>query len=372
MKRSKLARQWFRKHRREIFSLAATLLFFVAAEFAVRAFNLVGRPSRDAPGVSQNLETSIMDDPDLFWRFRPNQEMEGDGRYYHINSISLRDHEIAVPKPAGVYRILSLGESTSFGAGVADDETYAKVVERLLRERFPDRTWEVVNAGVGAYSSFQCVQYLEKYGLALQPDMVMLFSGANDGLASYVRNYANLKDGFGYTDKELYAVRHRWAGLLRLLNRSDLYKLFKQLQTGRLLENYGQNVAGKEDQLKKQRVWRPRVPLDDRRENLQRYADLAAQHRVVPVFLLPAYWTSPAHPEDVMREVAREKKVMLIDLPAALHASGQFEKCWFSMDEVGGHPNATGHRLMAETIVAALIPYFANNSLTTEETIPEP
>ena len=362
MKRRKLAKQWFRKHRREIFALTATVLFFLVAEAAARAFNLVGRPDRDAPGVSPNLETSIIDDPQLFWRFKPNQEMEGDGRYYHINSISLRDHEIAVPKPKGLYRILSLGESTSFGAGVADNETYAKVVERMLRERFPERQWEVVNAGVGAYSSFQCVKYLELYGLALQPDMVWLFSGANDGLASYVRNYANLKDGFGYTDKELYEVRNRFAGLLRLLNHSDLYKLFKQLQTGRLLESYGRNVAGREKQLKQQRVWRPRVPVDDRRENLARYADLARARRVVPILLLPAYWTSPAHPEDVMREVAREKKALLIDLPAALHASGQFKSCWFAMDEVGGHPNAVGHRLMAETIAAALFPYFAAQS----------
>ena len=244
------------------------------------------------------------------------------------------------------------------GAGVADDETYTKVAERLLRERLPQRKWDVVNAGVGAYTSFQCVKYLELYGLALQPDMVWIFSGANDGLSSYMRNFANLKHGFGYTDKELYEIRNRFAGLLRLLNHSDLYKLFKELQTGRLLESYGKNVAGRENQLKQQRAWRPRVPAADRRENLERYVELARSHGVAPVFLLPAYWTTPPQPDDVMREVAREKKVRLIDLPAALYASGQFKKCWFAMDEIGGHPNPTGHRLMGEAIAAALVPYF--------------
>jgi len=48
---------------------------------------------------------------------------------------------------------------------------------------------------------------------------------------------------------------------------------------------------------------------------------------------------------------------LLIDLPAALHASGRFDQCWFAMDEVGGHPNAVGHRLMGETIAAALEEY---------------
>jgi len=356
LSRRKRLKQWARKHRRELFALSATVLFFALAEAGVRLANLVGRPAPGSPGVAESLETSIRDDPQLFWRFVPNQEMEGDGRFYHINSLSLRDGEITVPKPPGVYRILSLGESTSFGAGVALEETYTKVAGRLLREALPGMNIETINAGVGAYTSFQCVTYFEREGVKLQPDMVWLFSGANDGLASYMRNYANLKHGFAYTDKELFAMRNRFSGLLRLLNHSDLYKLLRALARGKALKSYGKNVAGQEGELKKHRVWKPRVPAADRRENLERYVRIAREHEITPVFLLPAYWTSPPDPDDVMRDVAKKTGTLMIDLPAALHTSGRFEQCWFSMDEVGGHPNAVGHRLMGETIAQAIIP----------------
>ena len=343
-------------HKRALFVLITTVLFFALAEGAVRFSNTVGRPGPDAPGVSHNPESSSISDPYLFWRFVPGSEMEGDGRIYRINSRSLRDHEIALPKPPGVFRILSLGESTTFGAGVALEETYTKVAERLLRERLPEMKIEAINAGVGAYTSFQCVTYLERYGLDLMPDMVWLFSQTNDTMASYMRNYANLKHGFGYTDRELYEIRTRHAGLISLFNRSDLYKLLRQWITGRQLASYRAHVAGKEEELKSGNLWRPRVPLKDRKANLLRYVEIARKNKITPVFLLPAYYTSKPGQTDIMSNVADRTGALLVDLPDYLYNSGRFNECWFSMDELGGHPNAVGHRLMGEAIAEALAP----------------
>jgi len=347
---------FWRRRRRELFALAATALFFAGAEIAVRALNLAGRPPAQMPGIAGELETSIIDDPDLFWRFRPNQDVEGDGMVYRINALGLRDREVVVPKPPGVWRVLSLGESTTFGAGVALADTYGAVAEHLLRERFNDADIEVVNAGVGAYTSFQCVKYLEIEGPRLAPDMVWLFSGANDGLASFVRNYRNFRDGFGYTDRELHAIRTRYAGLLNLANRSDLYKLFRRLQTGRWLDDYGRHVAGDAKSLKTQGVWQPRVPMADRLANLRRFVALARELGAVPVLLVPAYFDSPPDAYAEVREIAAETGSALVDLPRALHAGGQFDACWFGLEELGGHPNATGHRLMGEAIAAAIAP----------------
>jgi lysophospholipase L1-like esterase len=352
-------KRFWRTRRREIFALAATLLFFFGAEALVRVANVVGRPPADTPGVAGELEQSIIDDPQLFWRFKPNQDMEGDERIYRINALGLRDDEVALPKPAGQFRILSLGESTSFGAGVALEETYTKVAERILRARFPELNIRTVNAGVGAYTSFQCVEYLELEGAKLQPDMVWLFSAANDGLASFIRNYKNLKHGFGYTDRELFELRNRHAGLLSLLNRSDLYKLLRRLQTGHTLASYGQNVAGREGDLKQQAVWRPRVPEIDRLVNLKRFVELSTQLRAEPIFLLPCYWNSEPDAPLPMRRLAKNTDTPLVDLPRAVHASGHFSESWYSLRELGGHPNAVGHRIMGEAVADALTPWFA-------------
>ncbi|MDP8225641.1 MAG: SGNH/GDSL hydrolase family protein [Candidatus Lernaella stagnicola] len=348
---------FFRKRRREIFALLATFLFLVAAETVVRLTNLVGRPTTNLPGMAANLEQSILDDPELFWRFKPSQAMDGDRRVYHINALGLRDREVAVPKPAGVYRILSLGESTTFGAGVALPETYTKVAEHLLRQRFPTRNIETVNAGVGAYTSFQCVKYLELEGKKLEPDMIWLFSEANDGLASFVRNYKNLEHGFGYTDRELHETRNRYAGLLSLLNHSDLYKLLRRLQTIQTVQSYKQYVAG--DQRESAAVyWKPRVPPADRRDNLLRFVTLSGDLGAVPVFLLPAYFNSRPAADRPLRGIAEDTNTPLIDLPAAVHASGRFGESWYSQEELGGHPNALGHRLMGEAIAADMISFY--------------
>lgn len=100
-----------------------------------------------------------------------------------INSIGLRDHEIAQPKPPGTCRILALGDSTTFGWGASFDNLYTKLLERSLNAKPPTEhfsRYEVVNAGVGNYNTAQEVAYFKEHGLALNPDQVWLVWFIND------------------------------------------------------------------------------------------------------------------------------------------------------------------------------------------------
>ena len=51
-----------------------------------------------------------------------------------INSKGLRDREIAVQRRPGVFRILMLGDSLTFGWGVPQDSTIPKLLEKRLIE----------------------------------------------------------------------------------------------------------------------------------------------------------------------------------------------------------------------------------------------
>jgi len=98
-----------------------------------------------------------------------------------INSKGLRDREIPYEKPAGVFRILVLGDSWTFGSGVAGGAAYPKALERLLEARIPGRRFEVINAGVSAYGTYHELAFFEKEGLMYSPDLVVLgFFAAND------------------------------------------------------------------------------------------------------------------------------------------------------------------------------------------------
>lgn len=69
-----------------------------------------------------------------------------------INAEGLRDYEYDYQRPAGVTRILALGDSVTFGWGVKLEDTYPKVLERLLNGGESRDRYEVLNCGVGNYT----------------------------------------------------------------------------------------------------------------------------------------------------------------------------------------------------------------------------
>lgn len=97
-----------------------------------------------------------------------------------INSRGFRGKEFR-PEKGDAYRIVALGESTTFGCTLgAADETWPALLESLIRERLkPARPVEVINAGVPSYTLEHNLMRFEKTILPLQPDMVISYHGYN-------------------------------------------------------------------------------------------------------------------------------------------------------------------------------------------------
>lgn len=93
---------------------------------------------------------------------------------YRINSLGLRDREIAPIKPSGTRRLLLLGDSFTEGDGVEYEDSFSYRLQLLLDSTTLPARWEVINAGVGSYSPLLEYLYLVHHGLELQPDMVVL------------------------------------------------------------------------------------------------------------------------------------------------------------------------------------------------------
>jgi len=78
---------------------------------------------------------------------------------------------------AGV--IVAMGDSLTAGYGLAMEESYPAQLERKLRAAgYP---YQVINAGVSAETSSGALSRLE-WVLTMKPDIVILETGANDGL----------------------------------------------------------------------------------------------------------------------------------------------------------------------------------------------
>jgi lysophospholipase L1-like esterase len=91
-----------------------------------------------------------------------------------INDLGLRGEMPPVPKPAGQVRVLAIGDSTTFGRGVEDNDTYTAELQRQLRHAFPDTPIDVVNGGVSAYDLKHELSLLRHFAPILAPDVVLL------------------------------------------------------------------------------------------------------------------------------------------------------------------------------------------------------
>ncbi|MDD4939873.1 MAG: SGNH/GDSL hydrolase family protein [Candidatus Omnitrophica bacterium] len=98
-----------------------------------------------------------------------------------INSRQFRGGEIDVPKPAGTFRIVALGDSITFGIDNPDEYTYPRLLDELLKQkRTPEGKVEVINAGTPGYSSASCLAFLKNDVLAVKPDLLAVMVGWND------------------------------------------------------------------------------------------------------------------------------------------------------------------------------------------------
>lgn len=95
-----------------------------------------------------------------------------------INAQGLRGPERPYAKPAGVTRILYLGDSFTEAVQVAEQDGVVGRLESTLNARGTGR-YEVFNGGVGGWGTGQQLVYLREEGYRYQPDLVvvMLYLG---------------------------------------------------------------------------------------------------------------------------------------------------------------------------------------------------
>ncbi len=204
---------------------AGSLVFFLGLLelFAYRANSEI--PERLARADALGMVRLEQRDPDVFWRYRPNQDFLWQKIHVRTNDFGLRDRVRTRKKPPGVFRILSLGESTTFGDKLEATENYSYLLEQLLNaDATLGRPVEVWNCGICSYTSYQSVKWLVRDGLAFQPDLVLFYHEMNDFLPTFHRTGDGQALGLGRTDRELAEMSRRLGPLILLLGKSHFYR----------------------------------------------------------------------------------------------------------------------------------------------------
>jgi len=95
------------------------------------------------------------------------------------NALGLRGAETTPEKPAGVYRIVALGDSATYGATEVE-ESYPAWLQQILRDQYGLSTVEVINAGVHGYNTWHTLTNFEFRILELDPDLVIVYQSVID------------------------------------------------------------------------------------------------------------------------------------------------------------------------------------------------
>jgi hypothetical protein len=147
--------------------LLSLMLAFVCAEIIFRKF---------APTVQEGEAGGhrVSRNPVLLHEPIPGSSATVD----KLNSDGLRDREYPVVKPAGIRRILVLGDDVVYGYGIASEDSLPKTLEAMYQAN--GQSVEVVNFGVSGYGTEQEVEFFKTKGIKYHPDIVVLAYVLND------------------------------------------------------------------------------------------------------------------------------------------------------------------------------------------------
>jgi lysophospholipase L1-like esterase len=301
------------------------------------------------------------------WSGRPHARGLHTGVPVAFNGLGLRDAE-RTPQPApGTVRVLALGDSVTFGLGVAQEHTYPHQTEILLRKASGARV-EVLNMGMPGYNTVHQLAQLRDLGLALQPKAVVVGFLYNDIEPSSAQRKEGLeKQGAEKHDVSLARrVKSGVNAAALWLKKNSLFVAWVTPRVGLALRPLGVRGLGQVGEIKDQYVdanpqWRRM------REALLEMKRLTAERGIeLVVMIIPAFtrFDDAAYPikeyHQAVAAFCRESGIKTLDLlPAFWGLDGT--RFWISATD--GHPNADGQRRIAEALAGFLAPLLPSASM---------
>jgi lysophospholipase L1-like esterase len=335
------------KYRATLYSslllLASLLLALLAAEGFVRLKNSSMRNYDIEMWRYAKELKAASPDPALDFDHVPSRSAVLQGVEVRLNDWGLRGGPVS-PLRAGERCILFLGGSITLGWGVPEEETVEVQLENRLRASGTNA--QVLNGGVGNYNAERYVSRFLKELADLQPtDIVVHY---------FLRDAEALPPGGGnwfLRNSELAVTL--WIAYHRIVDRQG-----EQALVDHYREAYRSDSPGF-------------LTMEQRLTDLSDYArahGITLYLAMVPdVHNLLDYKLGFVH--DIMKQFSMTHGYTFVDLLPALQGQPP-EKLWAMPGDP--HPNALGHRLMAEAIVPVIASSGAKTAKSAGEHAAEP
>jgi lysophospholipase L1-like esterase len=301
----------------------------------------------DSPAPSsKDGAPTLKGNPYLLFEFAPGIRRE-QSVVVTINKLGMRGPEVEMPKPDGVRRFITTGDSSVFGFGVEDSEVFSAYAADQCGYKV-----ESINAAVPGYSTFQSINLLRLRGLKTEPDLFVIGNIWSD----------NNFDSF--IDKELMATysgyeQSNWGQLKEVLSLSSIYRVADWKLRVSKRAKHARKVGwtlGSANHLGARRV-----DINDYAQNLETMVQMAKSIGAEVLFMLLANeedinqvsgdraWTPY---REVMAETADRHGAPMLRIGDLFRATGMSKEQLF-LDEM--HPTKMGHQVIGKALADLLM-----------------
>ncbi|MBU1864107.1 MAG: SGNH/GDSL hydrolase family protein [Candidatus Omnitrophica bacterium] len=311
----------------------------------------------------------------LNWNFalRVDCQLWDIGRYTNL----LKNHDgkqseefnngvFSVHKESNAVRVVCLGTSSTQGScGIAVKDVYPNRLEQQFRKS-SNKKCEVINAGIGGYTSYRLLIYCRDIILQYRPDIITLYVGGND---MQMTGFITDKQFYAYVKKliEKYPIVTNNKKLVTFLSISPYfantitYEIANILFESRLFFSLYNQIGSF-----KKLYFNPHtqfVPPSLFREVLQEFVNITVQNDIKLVLMPEAESTFTNQFKeyiDIMEQVASKNNILVIDVRPELFKH-RHEEIFY--DRV--HPTPLGYEVMTDKMYQSLIdayPELFNNN----------
>ena len=242
---------------------------------------------------------------------------------YSINSEGFRGPEFMKNKPDNTYRIIAVGDSTTFGTGVTYENTWPIILEKKLQNLSKSKNIEVINAGSGIAMSLKQSKLIKEKLVDYKPDLIIAFGGQSDMICKMpeqiTKNHNESKEvktklcGIYSPDSYDKTFAERWSEICRVGEKNGFDTVF-------ILQPVPSFDKILSDQEFNNYFLRPEhtVYLNSlesfaqQTDNIEKHCAAAADFRgIFDYYLEPLYW-DPVHVGDRGNEIIVDKVLELI------------------------------------------------------------
>ncbi len=244
---------------------------------------------------------------------------------YRLNNLGLRGADIH-PKEEGVFRVLAIGDSFTFGDGVHLRHIWTRRLQEKLRRGLGEKI-EVVNMALGGWSTRDELYFFRHYRDLLRPDAVVLL---------YILNDAEYAGGM-----EFYAG-YKAAYEKRILRSSYVISYLQSLYLRKKVgQDYLRSLSA--DTRRHEQKWE---------ESFSYLSEIKKLSPLLQVYICPFLFNlSAEYPlretHDYISSHLRARGIETHDLLPRL-LGHPYERLWVHPSDP--HPNEVGHQLLADAI----------------------